>query len=1008
MPSECEAPAEGNPRSRSPARKLKKPALRPGRRIPSSRKGKLQEHLRVIIALTPECVKVVAPDGKLLEMNEAGLSLVEADSPGQVMGKSVLELIAPECRSAYQAMHERVCAGSKERLEFELIGLKGTRRRMETTAVPIPNTGGPGYLHLALARDVTAQKEAEESLAAAHRVLAEQVEGLTRLHDLSTRLFHTRDKEALLFSILGSIVALHKTQWGLLSLADPKEEVLRVGASLNFDPAALAELERIPAGVGACGQAYSQRRPIIVEDTERDPLFAPYRPLARRMGFRSVYSTPLLSRDGRALGVLAVYFSKPHRPTDAQVQLTDMYVRHAADFLEHARAAQENARLYQAVQTELAAHKRAEEAFRESEQRFQALLENSATIIYIKDVQGRYLQINRWHERLFGRTQEQVAGKTDFDIFPHEIAEKFRENDLRVLRTGQPLETEEIALHSDGPHSYISVKFPLRHSDGTIYAVAGISTDITERKRAEEAAQRLAAIVNSSNDAIVGKNLEGIISSWNLGAERIFGYSTDEAIGRSILMLIPPERQQEERWILERIRRGEQVHTFETVRLRKDGTRIEVSLTISPIRDRDGRIVGASKIARDITGRKQAERQQAALYELVAAVNRAAALPQIFEAALDAVCRSQNTDRASLLLYDADKVMRFRAWRGLSEEYRRAVEGHSPWGPTEPNPQPVCIEDMSQARLEPPLRAVIERECIRALAFIPLIYEGRLLGKFMVYHGRSHRFNAEEIRLAQTLASQVAFAIERRRSSEELELLVNHRTASLRKAITQMEEFSYSVSHDLRSPLRAMKGYAQILSEDYAERLDEQGRQFLQRIVSGASRMERLIHDVLTYSRLDRLEMRLDRISLDQLVSEVLRQYPELDASPADFAVQEHLPEVLGHEPSLGQALANLLSNAVKFTRPGERPRVGIAAEQTNGQVTLRIQDNGIGVKPEHQRRLFGLFERIHPEQAYEGTGIGLAIVRKTVERMGGSVGVESDGEHGSTFWLQLPAAPNS
>jgi signal transduction histidine kinase len=243
------------------------------------------------------------------------------------------------------------------------------------------------------------------------------------------------------------------------------------------------------------------------------------------------------------------------------------------------------------------------------------------------------------------------------------------------------------------------------------------------------------------------------------------------------------------------------------------------------------------------------------------------------------------------------------------------------------------------------------------------------------------------------------------KTNKALEQRVEERTASLRDAIAQMEEFSYSVSHDLRSPLRAIQGYAKVLTEDHAGQLDAEGREYLGRILQSGSRMERLINDVLTYTRISRKEIQLQPVSLGSVVKSVIEHYPEFSQVGADIRVAGELPPVIGHEPSLSQAISNLLNNAMKFVEPGVKPQVSIRADRGNGLVRLWVEDNGIGVKPEHQHRLFGMFERIHPEGRFEGTGIGLAIVRKVTERMGGKVGVESDGVRGSKFWIQLPAA---
>jgi PAS domain S-box-containing protein len=534
---------------------------------------------------------------------------------------------------------------------------------------------------------------------------------------------------------------------------------------------------------------------------------------------------------------------------------------------------------------------------------------------------------------------------------------------------------------------------------------ARLKTVIDNQTR-DASRRHLAAIVESSDDAIISKDLNGIITSWNAGAERIFGYTAHEVVGSSVTILIPADRQHEEPGILARLRRGERIDHFQTIRRRKDGNQVNVSLTVSPVRDGSGKIVGASKIARDITEQKREEYRQKVLFELATTVSRAVALPEIYEASLIAICRCQGCNRAAILLYDTEGVMRFRAWRGLSDSYRGAVEGHSPWRREDPAPKAVCIDDVSKADLSEHLRAVVTREGIRALAFLPITYEGRLLGKYMIYYDAPHHFAPEELQPTQTIINQVAFAIERQKAGELLERTVNERTASLREAIAQMEEFSYSVSHDLRAPVRAMQCYAEVLREDYGDRLDDIAKKYLDRIIHGGVRMDRLIQDILTYSRLSRREMELAPIALDKLMQDIVRQYLDMHPPGADIQIEGQLPGVIGHEASLSQAVSNILHNALKFVAPGTTPKVQIYSERCNSDVRLWIEDNGIGIKPEYQHRLFSIFERIHPEKNYEGTGIGLAIVRKAVERMGGKAGVESDGVNGSRFWIQLPAAP--
>jgi PAS domain S-box-containing protein len=292
-------------------------------------------------------------------------------------------------------------------------------------------------------------------------------------------------------------------------------------------------------------------------------------------------------------------------------------------------------------------------------------------------------------------------------------------------------------------------------------------------------AQRLAAIVESSDDAILSLDLDGTIATWNRAAEELFGYAADEIIGKPVTILIPGDRQDEEPGILQRVARGEHIQHHETLRLGKDGRTVAVSLSVSPIVDTAGNVIGASKIARDVTARKRAEaalakraKQQVALYEFTDRLFRATSTEDAHNAALDAIVRALGCERASILLLDDAGVMRFAAWRGLSEGYRKAVEGHSPWTRETADPKPVTIGNVEHAALDPALKATVTDEGIGALAFIPLTANGQLVGKFMTYYAVPQEFSAGDIDLAVTIARQLGFAIERRKAEDARKLLV--------------------------------------------------------------------------------------------------------------------------------------------------------------------------------------------------------------------------------------------
>jgi signal transduction histidine kinase len=246
---------------------------------------------------------------------------------------------------------------------------------------------------------------------------------------------------------------------------------------------------------------------------------------------------------------------------------------------------------------------------------------------------------------------------------------------------------------------------------------------------------------------------------------------------------------------------------------------------------------------------------------------------------------------------------------------------------------------------------------------------------------------------------------EQREAHELLERRVAERTEALRETIFQLESFSYSITHDMRGPLRAMTGFARVLEDDYGPALDPGARALLKRITNAAVRLDRLIQDVLTYSRLARGDMPLQSVDLPALIRDIVREYPNFKEHEQDIHMDCVEAPVRGNLAALTQCLSNLLDNAIKFVATGVRPRVRIWCEPRGTNVRLWIEDNGIGIAPEHQRQIFGVFKRLHPEGVYSGTGIGLAIVEKAMERMGGTVGVESERGKGSRFWFELPRA---
>jgi PAS domain S-box-containing protein len=440
---------------------------------------------------------------------------------------------------------------------------------------------------------------------------------------------------------------------------------------------------------------------------------------------------------------------------------------------------------------ELTEIKRAGEALRASAAELKSVINRTPFMLVRCSRDLRYRFVSEAYAHLIGRGRDEVIDKTIDEVIGARGLKTLQPYIDLVLQ-GEPVDFDcELEFPHSGRRCLAIAYRPERDPDGKVGGWIASLLDITEQRSGEAARRQLASVVESSDDAIISMDLSGVVVSWNPGAERLFGYSAHEMIGQSVTTIIPDHLKSDEPGILERIRRGERIEHYETIRRCKDGRIVDVSLTVSPMRDEHGTIIGVSKIARDVTARKRAEAvmgrradEQAALYRFTNRLYRAETLKDIYAAALDAIMTAMHCSRASILRCDTDGVMRFVAWRDLSEGYRRATIGHSPWTLQDANPEPVCMTDVDRAELDQPLKAIVKQEGIGALAYIPLMAEGRLVGKFTVYYDTAREFDPEQMELALTLARQLGFAIERMRA-EQARLSIQ---AELRMLSEKLEE----------------------------------------------------------------------------------------------------------------------------------------------------------------------------------------------------------------------------
>lgn len=491
------------------------------------------------------------------------------------------------------------------------------------------------------------------------------------------------------------------------------------------------------------------------------------------------------------------------------------------------------------------------EAPNDAAQYARSLIEASPDPLVTISPHGKITDVNLATEQATGKSRSELIG-TDFSDYFTE-PDKARAGYQQVLREGRvsnyPLTLRHVSASVMDVLYNASV---YRDEKGEVVGVFAAARDITERKRAEEKIRYLAAIVESSDDAITGKDLEGVITSWNKGAEKMYGYSASEMIGQSMALLILPQHLDELSNILQTIRDAQHVDHFETTRRRKDGSLISVSLSISPISDASGTIIGAATVARDITERVRA--QQAL------------------------------------------------------QQYR-----------------------------------------------------------------------------------------------EHLEELVQERTAQLESANKELEGFAYSVSHDLRVPLRAIDGFSQQVLKRYADKLDDEGRRYLNVVRDNTKKMSQLIDDILAFSRMGRLGMSCADIDMQAMAHAVFEELsPNLAGRELSINIQA-LPLCHGDPSMLHQVWVNLLGNAIKFSRNKTPAQIEVQGHIEGAEAIYSIQDNGAGFDMQYADKLFGVFQRLHGVAEFEGTGIGLAIVKRIITRHGGRVWAQGTVDAGATFYFSLP-----
>ncbi len=585
-----------------------------------------------------------------------------------------------------------------------------------------------------------------------------------------------------------------------------------------------------------------------------------------------------------------------------------------------------------------------------------AIVESSDDAIVSKDLDGIVTSWNPAAERIFGFTAQEMIGAPILRIIPEGL-HKEEQHILSKVRAGESIAHYETVRQSkDGALIPVVVSVsPVRDATGAIVGASKIARDMGPQRESERARGLLASIIESSDDAILSKDLTGVITSWNSGAERLFGYRAEEILGQPARRLIPPELHEEEQRILAKVRAGEGVDHYETVRMARDGRRIEVAITVSPVRSSAGAIIGVSNVTRDLSAAREADRASATLAAIVSGSDDA-----IISKTLRGIVTSWNPA--------AERLYGFTAQEMVGQSITRIIPPH-----LLPEEDHILAKIRARERLDhfETVRMRKDGSLVEVSITVSPVLDsgGRLIG-----------------------ASKIARDITAKRDAQR-----------------KKDEFIAVLAHELRNPLAPIRNAIAMFARPGMT--DEQRSRAHTIAERQLTHMTRLLDDLLDVSRIanGRVELKRQRVDLAALVAQAV------DATRPAFEQKMHRlsvdqapePMWLDADPvRLIQIVVNLLTNAAKYTEPGGR--VELATRREGPQAVITVSDNGMGFSPQMRSKLFGLFcqDERAVERAAGGLGIGLALVREFVERHGGSVDAHSAGPgEGSRFTVRLPLA---
>jgi PAS domain S-box-containing protein len=612
-----------------------------------------------------------------------------------------------------------------------------------------------------------------------------------------------------------------------------------------------------------------------------------------------------------------------------------------------------------------------EDALRESEERYRLLLDGVQNYaIFMMDPRGQILNWNAGAERIKGYSADQIIGQNFSCFFPPAEIERGRPEEILSMTAASGRHEEQgMRVRQDGSQFLASVVFTaLRDADGNLRGFSEFSHDLSERKESEA---RYRGLLEAAPDAMVVVNVAGEIVLLNVRAEKEFGYSRDELVGQKVKNIIPEGFA--ERIIADGTRSAtealaQQIGTgIELVGRRKDGSGFPIEIMLSPLESADGILVTAA--IRDISVRKTAE------IHLARMEGRYRGL---LEAAPDAMVVVNVAGEIVLLNVRAEKEFGYSRDELVGQKVKNIIP-----------------EGFAERIIADGTRSAAEALAQQIGTGIELIGRRKDGSEFPIEIMLSPLESAE----GMLVTAAIRDITERKESDEHLAKTVEE----LKRSNDDLQQFAYVSSHDLQEPLRMVSSYTQLLAKRYEGRLDSDADEFISFAVDGCNRMQGLIQDLLAYSRAGTNERKLREVPSENALQKALINLRAAIKQSGAVVTHDALPAVTTDEAQLTQVFQNLVGNAIKYRR-AEDPRVHVSAARDDGNGwTFSVRDNGLGIDPQYFERIFILFQRLHGRDEFEGTGIGLAVCKRIVERMGGRIWVESQPEKGSTFYFALP-----